>query len=235
MRMKNMRKPAALLMMVILTLSMLAGCMSPLGRALEREKHLAQADELDLDEILSDSEGYHFPGLTWNMTIKEIREATGAPLNAVQGYSEAGEVIYTGDGMLKRLLDCKNDETCVTVDQDGVGFMVSLVYMNSADKPVTRPMTLEELFNQYKEKLKEKFSDIQSSSEITVESANQIKEIIHQQSAAFDQIVATVRQISSGIENFSNSTGTVNNTAHKLQEAANLLENLHTQIISSEI
>ena len=85
------------------------------------------------------------------------------------------------------------------------------------------------------EKLKEKFSDIQSSSEITVESANQIKEIIHQQSAAFDQIVATVRQISSGIENFSNSTGTVNNTAHKLQEAANLLENLHSQIISSEI
>ena len=159
MRMKNMRKPAALLMMVILTLSMLAGCMSPLGRALEREKHLAQADELDLDEILSDSEGYHFPGLTWNMTIKEIREATGAPLNAVQGYSEAGEVIYTGDGMLKRLLDCKNDETCVTVDQDGVGFMVSLVYMNSADKPVTRPMTLEELFNQYKEKLKEKFGE----------------------------------------------------------------------------
>ena len=77
MRMKNMRKPAALLMLVILTLSMLAGCMSPLGRALEREKHLAQADELDLDEILSESEGYHFPGLTWNMTIKEIREAIG--------------------------------------------------------------------------------------------------------------------------------------------------------------
>ena len=154
-----MRKPAAVLMLVILTLSLLAGCMSPLGRALEREKHLAQADELDLDEILSESEGYHFPGLTWNMTIKEIREATGAPLNAVQGYSEAGEVIYTGDGMLKRLLDCKNDETCVTVDQDGVGFMVSLVYMNSAEKPVTRPMTLEELFNQYKEKLKEKFGE----------------------------------------------------------------------------
>ena len=81
------------------------------------------------------------------------------------------------------------------------------------------------------EKLKEKFNDIQSSSEITVESANQIKEIINQQSTSFDQIVATVRQISSGIENFSNSTGTVNNTAQKLKEAANLLENLHVQII----
>ncbi len=83
------------------------------------------------------------------------------------------------------------------------------------------------------EKLKEKFNDIQSSSEITVESANQIKEIIYQQSTAFDQIVATVRQISSGIENFSTSTGTVNNTAHKLKEAANLLENLHTRIITT--
>lgn len=81
------------------------------------------------------------------------------------------------------------------------------------------------------EKLKEKFSDIQSSSEITVESAVQIKEIIYQQSAAFDQIVTTVRQISAGIENFSSSTGTMNETAKKLQTAANNLENLHKMIV----
>lgn len=81
------------------------------------------------------------------------------------------------------------------------------------------------------EKLKEKFSDIQSSSEITVESALQIKEIIYQQSAAFDQIVTTVRQISAGIENFSSSTGTMNETAKKLQSAANNLENLHKMIV----
>ena len=84
------------------------------------------------------------------------------------------------------------------------------------------------------EKLKEKFSDIQSSSEITVESANQIKEIINQQSTSFDQIVATVRQISSGIENFSTSTSTVNNTAQKLKDAANLLENLHVNVIAEK-
>ena len=81
------------------------------------------------------------------------------------------------------------------------------------------------------EKLKEKFSDIQSSSEITVESALQIKKIIYQQSAAFDQIVTTVRQISAGIENFSSSTGTMNETAKKLQSAANNLENLHKLIV----
>ena len=84
------------------------------------------------------------------------------------------------------------------------------------------------------EKLKEKFTDIQSSSEITVESANQIKEIIGQQATAFDQIVTTVRQISSGIENFSTSTGTVNNTAQKLKLAADQLENLHKQILTEK-
>ena len=83
------------------------------------------------------------------------------------------------------------------------------------------------------EKLKEKFNDIQSSSEITVESTTQIKEIIHQQSAAFDQIVTTVRQISSGVDNFSTSTGTVNTTAQKLKEAANLLENLQSVIVAN--
>lgn len=81
------------------------------------------------------------------------------------------------------------------------------------------------------EKLKEKFSDIQNSSEITVESALQIKEIIYQQSTAFDQIVTTVRQISAGIESFSSSTGTMNETAKKLKTAANNLENLHKTIV----
>ena len=64
-----------------------------------------------------------------------------------------------------------------------------------------------------------------------MESALQIKEIIYQQSTAFDQIVTTVRQISAGIENFSSSTGTMNETAKKLQSAANNLENLHKMIV----
>ena len=80
--------------------------------------------------------------------------------------------------------------------------------------------------------LKDKFFEIQKSSEITVESAVQIKDIIYQQSAAFDQIVSTVRQIASGIENFSASTNTENETAIKLKNAAQNLENLHQMIVS---
>lgn len=80
--------------------------------------------------------------------------------------------------------------------------------------------------------LKDKFFEIQKSSEITVESAVQIKDIIYQQSAAFDQIVSTVRQIASGIENFSAATNTENETAIKLKNAAQNLENLHQMIVS---
>lgn len=79
--------------------------------------------------------------------------------------------------------------------------------------------------------LKDKFTEIQKSSEITAESATKIKEIILQQSASFDQIVSTVRQIASGIENFSGATNTENETALKLKEAATKLENLHQIIV----
>ena len=78
--------------------------------------------------------------------------------------------------------------------------------------------------------LESKFADIQTSSEITVESVVDIRAIIEQQSVAFDQIVSTIRQISIGIENTSNSTHTVNTAATKLQESADRLENLQEEI-----
>ena len=83
-------------------------------------------------------------------------------------------------------------------------------------------------------KLETKFSDIRKSSEITVESATEIKNVVDQQSASFDQIVETIRQISSGIENFSASTTTVNETAAELKEAADNLDKLHEQIVQKE-
>ena len=83
-------------------------------------------------------------------------------------------------------------------------------------------------------KLETKFSDIRKSSEITVESALDIKNIVDQQSASFDQIVETLRQISSGIENFSESTNTVNETAVELKTAADNLDRLHEQIITND-
>ncbi|MBR4012187.1 MAG: hypothetical protein IKI98_05140 [Spirochaetaceae bacterium] len=79
--------------------------------------------------------------------------------------------------------------------------------------------------------LESKFSEIKTSSEITAESAIEIQSIIQQQSSAFDQIVATIREIATGIENFSASTNTVNTATDRLKNAADKLENLHKEVI----
>ena len=84
------------------------------------------------------------------------------------------------------------------------------------------------------ENLEAKFTDIKTSSEITAESAMEIQSIIQQQSSAFDQIVATIREIATGIENFSASTNTVNTATDRLKNAADKLENLHKEVIQSQ-
>ena len=52
-------------------------------------------------------------------------------------------------------------------------------------------------------------------------------------SSAFDQIVSTIREIATGIENFSASTNTVNTATDRLKNAADKLENLHKEVVKN--
>ncbi len=72
--------------------------------------------------------------------------------------------------------------------------------------------------------LQDKFKGIQSSSEITAESASDIQQIIDAQSASFIQIVTTLQQISAGVDNFTHSTKTVSVSAENLRQIATELE-----------
>lgn len=74
--------------------------------------------------------------------------------------------------------------------------------------------------------LETNFENIKSSAEITAESSNDIKDIINQQTYAFEQIVVTLRQISQSIENFSISTQTVTNASESLRRIADDLSNI---------
>ena len=74
--------------------------------------------------------------------------------------------------------------------------------------------------------LETNFENIKSSAEITAESSNDIKDIINQQTYAFEQIVITLRQISESIENFSVSTQTVTNASENLRKIADDLSNI---------
>lgn len=74
--------------------------------------------------------------------------------------------------------------------------------------------------------LETNFENIKSSAEITAESSNDIKDIINQQTYAFEQIVITLRQISASIESFSVSTQTVTSASENLRRIADDLSNI---------
>ena len=77
------------------------------------------------------------------------------------------------------------------------------------------------------ETLESNFNSIQDSSVETSNKASEIANIVEQQTTSFNQIVITLRQISSGIEGFASSTKTISDTAGEMQAVASKLENIY--------
>lgn len=78
--------------------------------------------------------------------------------------------------------------------------------------------------------LETQFGGIMESSNETNEKATEISGIIEQQTASFNQIVITLRQISSGIESFAQSTKTITNTVNEMKNIAFKLSNMKDHI-----
>lgn len=78
-------------------------------------------------------------------------------------------------------------------------------------------MNMVELLNQ-------NFDNISRSANTNAASSYNIKELITQQTVSFDQIQTTLTQISNGIQRFTESTATINQTAATLQQHAFDLE-----------
>lgn len=76
-------------------------------------------------------------------------------------------------------------------------------------------------------KLIKNFTNIKTSSENTVDSTKDIKNIIEQQTASFEQILITLKQIAASVENFSNSTQSVTESTVKLQGIAEQLSDFN--------
>ena len=71
------------------------------------------------------------------------------------------------------------------------------------------------------------FTGIMQSSNETNSKANEITNIIEQQTNSFNQIVITLRQISVGIESFSLSTNTITDTVDEMKFVAEKLSNFN--------
>ncbi|MBO6176520.1 MAG: methyl-accepting chemotaxis protein [Treponema sp.] len=74
--------------------------------------------------------------------------------------------------------------------------------------------------------LESHFDTIKDTSALTFIKANNISEIVDQQTSSFSQIVITLKQISSGIESFTVSTKTISDTAQKMKELSSALGRL---------
>ena len=68
--------------------------------------------------------------------------------------------------------------------------------------------------------LEERFASIKNASEVTAESAENITSIIQQQAISTEQILITLKQISSGVENFTMATDNISRASEKLKTIA---------------
>ena len=73
--------------------------------------------------------------------------------------------------------------------------------------------------------LEARFASIRNASEVTATSAGDITTIIQQQAMASEQILVTLRQIASGVENFTGATEHISKVSQVLKEIATELSN----------
>jgi methyl-accepting chemotaxis protein len=71
--------------------------------------------------------------------------------------------------------------------------------------------------------LEDKFTHISISAETNVRDDEEIKQLVRQQTAAFEQIVVTLKQISAGVDSFSGAARQITGTAAKLHAGADEL------------
>lgn len=83
--------------------------------------------------------------------------------------------------------------------------------------------------NEIVENLYNNFTNLKESSQATDSSSEEIKHIIEQQTAAFEQIVITLRQLSEAAETFSVSTNNINISAENLCTISEQLQNLQPE------
>lgn len=82
--------------------------------------------------------------------------------------------------------------------------------------------------------LHESFTELQTSSESTDSAATEIKQIIVQQTASFEQIVITLRQIAEAAENFSVSTHKISSSAENLCSISQELKKFQPEEITGQ-
>lgn len=158
-----MKKRTIVLSVLLAAAFALSGCKSTLREGMEAIEAANRIEELDLNTVFSEEEGFHAPGIRWGLKLKEIPVVQDYTLQGMVSYGQDGEMTYKAVGLQNRFLGRVNDEATVTVNKNEVGFMVS--YLFSADQLEEERKTDPELIGQkalseqYFQKLTEAFGE----------------------------------------------------------------------------
>ena len=74
--------------------------------------------------------------------------------------------------------------------------------------------------------LEDDFNELKTSSEITSESAADIQQITNSQDSSFMQIMETLKQLSEGFDEFSQSAKTINSSSQNIKDIAERLNGI---------
>lgn len=147
--------------------------------------------------------------------------AFNAELEAASA-GEAGKNFHIVANEIRRLADSTTESTHEIKEK------ITEIQHSSDNLIITSEGGTEKIHEgcELTEKVNQNFNSIKSAAEITAESAQDIQVIVAQQTAAFEQIVVTLKQISAGADSFSSSTQTIRSAVEKLQNLSDSMKNL---------
>lgn len=187
--------------------------------------------EANLDTIMGIKNLSEKIDTVWNIisTIDSIAEKTriiafNAEIEATSA-GESGENFHIVANEIRRLA------TTITDSTKEIRNRITGIQHSSDNLIITSEGGTEKIReeNEMLSNLEEDFNKLKTSSEITSESAADILQITNSQDSSFMQIMATLKQLSEGFDDFSQSAKTIDSSSQNIKDISDSLNEIQTR------
>ncbi|MBR7079004.1 MAG: methyl-accepting chemotaxis protein [Treponema sp.] len=192
---------------------------------------MSEIAQANLDTIMGIKNLSEKIDTVWNIisTIDSIAEKTriiafNAEIEATSA-GESGENFHIVANEIRRLATTITDSTKEIRDR------ITGIQHSSDNLIITSEGGTEKIReeNEMLSTLEEDFNKLKTSSEITSESAADILQITNSQDSSFMQIMATLKQLSEGFDDFSQSAKTINDSSQNIKGIADCLNEIQNR------
>lgn len=145
----NKQKFIALLFSALLLAAVLgfSACSSkgPYAESVSADEESSRVRDLNLKEVFSETEGYHFPGFSWGGNFEKFQTDTNYPVTDFVSYLEDGGRVYEAGHLHFELCGRVNDDGEVKTDYQEKVVSVSIAFREGSKNTVDE----ETLFTNY--------------------------------------------------------------------------------------